>query len=564
MDIGTVVNGSYKITAQIGKGAMGTVYRAAHVQTGQEVAIKVLARDLTFDSEMLQRFRREGEALRQLRHPNIVGFVDTFQYGEQQIIVLEYVAGGTLHNLIRQGPLSLARARRIALGLCDALTRAHELDIIHRDIKPENILIAEDGTPKLTDFGVARLLSEGTRLTGTGTQMGTPFYMSPEAWQGQHVGAQADIWSLGVVLFEMLAGSVPFEGDTTVSVMNKVLTAPLPDIRSLQPGIPDSMVRIIQRMLSRDKAQRYQTMRQVAVDLEQITSAGLGTPQRVTLPPAVPPPPSRRLTPWLWGLVPIVLLSLCCLVLGAGLLVERKAVMKVASRWLASATPTFTVTPTPTCTFTPTPTNTPTFTPSPTFTYTPLPPATNTPAATPTPALGNAKLTLQDFPAGFEQLTDAEMQQLGLTAEGLEKSMGQSFAQARALNFTGFRYPGTTDMQIVASFLLYPLGPMDKSSFDLTLSDPAFALKAFTSGFANQSAEITSKVLTDLNNIGDKSIGFSIGIKTIASMRIDIVMARRGAAVEFVMLMYVDGVEPMVSVGALARKLDARVANALR
>jgi serine/threonine protein kinase len=212
MEIGNVLHDRYTLTARLGKGAMGMVYRADDKQTGQAVAVKVIARDLAFEPDMLERFRREGEALRQLRHPNIVGFVDMFQHEEQQVIIMEYVPGGSLFQLIKQGPVPLDRARSIALELCDALTRAHHLNIIHRDIKPENVLLAEDVTPRLTDFGVARLIGEGTRLTGTGTQVGTPYYMSPEAWQGQHLDGQTDIWSLGVVLFEMLAGQVPFGG----------------------------------------------------------------------------------------------------------------------------------------------------------------------------------------------------------------------------------------------------------------------------------------------------------------------------------------------------------------
>src|SRR3990172_1489563 len=248
---------------------MGTVYRATDSQTREEVAVKVLNRELAFSPELLERFRREGEALRQLRHPNIVGLVDTFKHEGQQVIVMEYVAGGSLHSLIKQGPLTVDHARKIALGLCDALTRAHDLGIIHRDIKPENILVAADGTPKLTDFGIARLLTESTRLTRSGIQVGTPYYMSPEAWEGKPLDGQADIWSLGIVLFEMLAGEVPFGGDTLVAVMNKVLTAPLPDLKQLRPDAPPGLAEITQRMLVRDKAGRYQTMREVGADLER-------------------------------------------------------------------------------------------------------------------------------------------------------------------------------------------------------------------------------------------------------------------------------------------------------
>jgi serine/threonine protein kinase len=275
--IGQKLNKRYAITARLGKGAMGTVYRATDAQAGQEVAVKVVSSELSVDPAMRERFKREGEALRKLKHPNIVGFMDAFQHDEHYVIVMEYIPGGSLYELIKAGRLPVERARRIALELCDALVRSHHVNIIHRDIKPENVLIDEDGTPKLADFGVARL-SAGTRMTRTGTQVGTPYYMAPEAWEGKALDAKADIWSLGVVLFEMLTGQVPFDGDTAATVMTKVLTSQPPDLKKLRAETPTGLVKIITRMLTRDKAQRYQTMRQVAVDLEQ------GEPTTTPLP----------------------------------------------------------------------------------------------------------------------------------------------------------------------------------------------------------------------------------------------------------------------------------------
>ena len=198
--IGQKLNNRYTIASLLGEGAMGEVYLATDEQTGQQVAVKILA-------------------------------------------------------------------RRIALELCDSLIRSHHLNIIHRDIKPENVLLTKDGKPKLADFGVARL-NEGTRMTRTGTQVGTPYYMSPEAWEGQTIDAQADIWSLGVMLFEMLAGQLPFGGDTGASVMNKVLTTHPPDLKKLRAEVSPDVAKIVSRMLTRDKKRRYLTMRQVAVDLE--------------------------------------------------------------------------------------------------------------------------------------------------------------------------------------------------------------------------------------------------------------------------------------------------------
>jgi serine/threonine protein kinase len=266
--IGQTLNNRYTITARLGKGAMGTVYRATDPQSGRDVAVKVISSDLAVDPAMLERFKREGEALRQLKHINIVGFIDAFQHDEQAVIVMEHVEGGSLYDLIKKGPLPIEHAVQIALDLCDALISSHRLKIIHRDIKPENILIDNDGTPKLADFGVARL-SEGTRMTRSGVQVGTPYYMAPEAWEGRTLDAQADIWSLGVVLFEMLAGQVPFGGDTPLAVMSRINTTPPPDLRKLRADVPPGLVRIIGRMLTRNKQRRYQTMREVAVELER-------------------------------------------------------------------------------------------------------------------------------------------------------------------------------------------------------------------------------------------------------------------------------------------------------
>jgi len=319
--LGQTLNNRYRIVSRLGQGAMGEVYRASDAQTGQEVAVKVLVPSLALQSSLIERFRREGEALRQLRHPNIVAFVDMFQHGDQQVVVMEYVPGGSLRALLReQGALPLARVRQIVLDLCDALVRAHRLDIIHRDLKPENVLLAEDGALKLTDFGVARLAGETTQLTGTGTQIGTPFYMSPEAWEGKVLDAQADIWSLGVMLYEMLAGEVPFGGETTAAVMTKVLMTPAPDLEKLRADTPHGLRLILSRMLARDKATRYQTMREVAADLER----GAPATTRITPPtreaPAVTAEVARtqsRPRPWRLAVAAAVIvgliLGLCCL-----------------------------------------------------------------------------------------------------------------------------------------------------------------------------------------------------------------------------------------------------------
>jgi hypothetical protein len=281
---GVLLKNRYRLEAQVGRGGMGRVFRAIDTQYNEVVAVKVLSSELSLEPEMVERFRREGEALRQLRHPNIVNFVDMFVHGDHHIIVAEFISGGSLLDLIRKGALPLERVRHIAIDICDALTRAHRLNIIHRDIKPANILIGKDGSAKLTDFGIARLINENTHLTRTGTLIGTPQYIAPEVWMSQPVDGQADIWSLGVVLYELLTGSVPFEGDSLITLMNNILKAPIPELGRLRPETPDWMVQIISGMLTRDKNERYLTIREVAVDLERGPSNRVRSPVPAPLP----------------------------------------------------------------------------------------------------------------------------------------------------------------------------------------------------------------------------------------------------------------------------------------
>jgi photosystem II stability/assembly factor-like uncharacterized protein len=247
------------------------------------------------------------------------------------------------------------RARSIALELCDALTRAHHLQIIHRDLKPENVLLAADGTPKLSDFGVARLVSEANRITNTGTQVGTPFYMAPEAWEGSQLDAQADIWALGVVLFEMLTGQVPFGGDTLIAVMNKVLNAPLPDLCQLRSEVPPGLAQVVAGMLTRDKAQRYTTMRVVAADLERgepvapaSAAASLSATHAAT-PVATQVAQSRRRAAWpIWAGVVGGFVVLAGLAVGAIFTVPRLlATLALAPTPAVAAAPQPTVEPAP-------------------------------------------------------------------------------------------------------------------------------------------------------------------------------------------------------------------------
>lgn len=261
----------YELGALIGEGGMGTVYQATDTRTGETVAVKQLRRDvLNVQPDLVERFTREAEALRELNHPNIVKAYETLQKDGDYYIVMEYVPGEDLGSLLRrQERLSVSQTVRIGIELADALTRAHYLKIIHRDLKPANVLMSPDGTPRLTDFGVAYVGAK-ERMTTVGISIGTPDYMPPEALQGQNTDARSDIWALGVMLFEMLIGDHPFKGATLPALLLNIMASKLPDIEEIRPDCPVALADLIYRMLERDRAARIPSVRLIGAELETI------------------------------------------------------------------------------------------------------------------------------------------------------------------------------------------------------------------------------------------------------------------------------------------------------
>ena len=285
----------YEIEKLIGSGAVGRVYRGRDRQTGKPVAIKELMSDWVARApDAVERFRREGEALRKLNHPNIVKVLATLEEGDQHYLVMEYVGGGSLADLLkRQHQLPIEQVISIGLELSDALSRAHHLDIIHRDIKPGNILLAEDGTPRLTDFGLAHLGSYPA-LTTAGQLLGTFQYLSPEACANQPLDVRADIWSFGVVLFQMLTGQLPFDGDSPIEIIHAIQTQPVPEANWYRKDAPAPLADLIRRMLMRDRPVRLASARAVGAELEAlqrgIRSARVSPPpDRPSAPPATAP-----------------------------------------------------------------------------------------------------------------------------------------------------------------------------------------------------------------------------------------------------------------------------------
>lgn len=279
-----LVANRYEVRELIGRGAIGKVYKGLDTLTGELVAIKALKPEVIEDDPgLVERFRREGEALRRLNHPNIVRILQTIEENDEYYIVMDYVAGGSLRDLMRQqGQLPIRQVLEIGLELSDALTRAHHLNIIHRDIKPANVLLSLDGTPRLVDFGVARI-GDTTRMTKSGSIVGTYAYLSPEAFTGAEIDARSDIWAFGVLLYEMLSGQRPFEAAQPGAMMMAIMNAPLRPLSSARPDVPSPLSALIESMLNKELDQRVASARLVGAELEailhgvQLISTGTGT-----------------------------------------------------------------------------------------------------------------------------------------------------------------------------------------------------------------------------------------------------------------------------------------------
>jgi eukaryotic-like serine/threonine-protein kinase len=313
--LGTLLGGRYRLDAQIGRGGMSSVYLAFDTVLERPVAIKLMHREIASDSDQLERFRREARSVAQLNHPHIVTVIDAGEEPSPELggeteaggvgtpyIVLEYVEGETLKALIRrEGPLEIPRAIAYAIELARALGAAHERLIVHRDVKPQNVLIGVEGSAKITDFGIARTLTE-EGLTMDGRVLGTTDYVSPEQALGQSVTGQSDLYSLGIVLYEMLAGTPPFSGETPVSVAMKHVRESVPDVQLARPEVSAATASIVDRATAKDLTQRYPDAASMAGELEEALAieasrTGQATGEVTTVLRTLPGSTRRRL-PW--------------------------------------------------------------------------------------------------------------------------------------------------------------------------------------------------------------------------------------------------------------------------
>lgn len=266
--IGKELAGRYEIISRIGGGGMALVYKGHDMLLHRKVAVKVLRQQFVHDDEFIHRFRREAQSAASLSHPNVVSIYDVGKEDDIHYIVMEYVEGKTLKDLIQErAPLPVEEAVHIAAQIADALEHAHQNQIIHRDIKPHNILIGKNGRIKVTDFGIARAVTS-TTITYTGSVIGSVHYFSPEHAKGVMTGEKSDIYSLGIVLYEMLTGELPFTGESPISVALKHLQDKVKPPKDINPVIPQSLENIILRSMTKDPAGRYSSIKPLLEDLD--------------------------------------------------------------------------------------------------------------------------------------------------------------------------------------------------------------------------------------------------------------------------------------------------------
>jgi serine/threonine-protein kinase len=311
--VGEVVAGRYELEELVGAGGMSSVFKAYDTLLERHVALKILHPHFTEDEQYVERFRREARAVASLSHPNIVTILDRGEDEGRQFIVFELVEGRTLAEVLHEeGRLPVQHSLEIAIQVARGLGFAHEQGLVHRDVKPQNVILNGDGRAKVTDFGIARSL-EVQGVTQSGAVLGTSNYIAPEQASGKPVDRTTDVYSLGVVLFELLTGEVPFPGESFVAVAMQHVSEPPPSVLEVRPDVPVRVARAVDRALEKDPAERFPTMDAFAAEL-QACLAELGSPPdaEVTLVHRVPVVRVRR-----WRLLPAGLVALGIVLLAA-------------------------------------------------------------------------------------------------------------------------------------------------------------------------------------------------------------------------------------------------------
>ena len=307
--VGEVLSDRYELEELVGTGGMSSVYRAHDRLLDRKVALKVLHEQYASDAEYVERFRREARAVATLSHPNIVTVIDRGEHEGRQFIVFEYISGENLKQLIgRRGPAPVTTALELGIQIARALSFAHQQGLVHRDVKPQNVLLNGEGEAKVTDFGIARSLDVQHGMTQTGTVLGTSDYIAPEQAQGQRVDEQTDVYSLGIVLYELLTNEVPFPGENFVAVAMRHINEAPPSIREKRPDVSPRLEAAIHRAMAKDGADRFATMAEFCQELDACLAEAHGT----QVAPAVRPKRRRGFSPW-----PLILLLAALLAIGA-------------------------------------------------------------------------------------------------------------------------------------------------------------------------------------------------------------------------------------------------------
>ena len=325
--IGTVLSGRYRLEAKLGSGGMSTVYLAKDETLDRPVAVKLMHREMSEQPDQLERFRQEARSVAKISHPNVVSVIDAGEDHGYPYIVFEYVEGETLKQRIaRIGALDIQEAIAYAIEIARGLSIAHARNLVHRDIKPQNVLIDDEGRAKLTDFGISRQL-EQDGMTATGRVLGTTDYVAPEQAMGRAVDPRSDIYSLGVVLYEMLVGQVPFHADSQVGVAMKHVNEDLPDVQRRRPEVSAAVALVVERSTAKDPAERYQDVGEMIDDLEtalevEAARAGSTTGEATSILDAVPAPKRKLSSRGRWSWAAIALLVL----VGGGALLATKLI----------------------------------------------------------------------------------------------------------------------------------------------------------------------------------------------------------------------------------------------
>jgi eukaryotic-like serine/threonine-protein kinase len=267
--IGQLIDGRYEVEELVGTGGMSSVYRARDTVLGRHVALKILHEHFSTDDQYVERFRREARAIARLNHPNIVTVIDRGEFEGRQFIVFEHVSGENLKELVRrEGPLPVQQALALTHQVARGLAFAHEHGIVHRDVKPQNVLLDEEGSPKVTDFGIARSLDPQDGLTQTGTLLGTSDYIAPEQASGHRVDERSDQYALGVLLYELLTGEVPYPAETFMAAAMRHMRDPVPSVRERRRDVPPEVDAIVARAMAKNPDERFPSVEAMAAAIE--------------------------------------------------------------------------------------------------------------------------------------------------------------------------------------------------------------------------------------------------------------------------------------------------------